>query len=175
MVILQWKALTLCVSHCWERGTSTSAFYHVIDFVNTVNKYYLNKNTDSFLCDWKISIQNKSFRLLKTSKDVQLNVSIISIWWEFVLRDKIGIEQTECSDIRRDIQNGCNNISYIYTHIYHLCRVFYQNSRGRGVRIPDKWTTWILLRKNNIIRFTINLHVLLWTSPENTIEFGDFL
>lgn len=74
--------LTLCVSHCRERGTSTSAFYHmhVIDFVNTVNKYYLNKNTDSFLCDWKISIQNKSFRLLKTSKDVQLNVSIISIW-----------------------------------------------------------------------------------------------
>lgn len=53
---------------------------HVIDFVNTVNKYYLNKNTDSFLCDWKISIQKKSFRLLKTSKDVQLNVSIISIW-----------------------------------------------------------------------------------------------
>lgn len=52
----------------------------MIDFVNTVNKYYLNKNTDSFLCDWNISFQNKSFRLLKTSKDVQLNLSIISIW-----------------------------------------------------------------------------------------------
>lgn len=72
--------LTLCVSHCREHGTSTSAFYHVIDFVNTVNKYYLNKKTDLFLCDWKISIQNKSVGLLKTSKDVQLNVSIISMW-----------------------------------------------------------------------------------------------
>lgn len=148
MVILQWKVLTLCVSHCREHGTSTSAFYHVIDFVNTVNKYYLNKNTDSFLCDWKISIQNKSFRLLKTSEDVQLNVSIISIWWELVSRDKIGIEQTECSDIRRDIQIGLITVYLTYTRTFiifvDVVIVFYQNFRGRGVSIPDKWTTWIL-------------------------------
>lgn len=61
------------------------------------------------------------------------------------MRDKIGIEQTECSDIRRDIQNGLITVYLTYTRTFiifvDVVIVFYQNSRGRGVRIPDKWTT----------------------------------